>query len=256
MSEEIVLAVTRGGFGAFYSFATRQEADLHPLVQYGDTIMCGQDDILKQYNLLELPRLLGGLGDEKLRVEILSVVHPHLGLTDRERISRVASRAEYIWARMKVVAQPAPTDPSTICSLVTSDRVAMTINPKENRMPDDQKNEVAAAPKPEKVAKPPKEPKAKPFAEDQVITFGADKNGKKYDAAENNPKRPATKAHEQFAQFKDGQTVGEYVKAIGAEGAAYGELKWSADQGFIHISGYTPPPKPEKAPAAAPAAAA
>jgi hypothetical protein len=83
--------------------------------------------------------------------------------------------------------------------------------------------------------------------------------------AQTNPKRPNSKAHMVFSQYRDGMTVGEFCDAVNATvnadgssntGAGTPNLVYDARHGFISIEGYTPPdgviqpkpPKPPKAP--------
>ena len=58
-----------------------------------------------------------------------------------------------------------------------------------------------------------------------------------------NPKRPGSKSHTAFAQYRDGMTVQEYIDAmerIGMGKVATPNLVYDSAHGFIQIEGYTP----------------
>ena len=46
-----------------------------------------------------------------------------------------------------------------------------------------------------------------------------------------NPKRSGTKAHERFALYRSGMTVGEFLKL----GGSVNDLRWDTDRHFIKI---------------------
>lgn len=83
----------------------------------------------------------------------------------------------------------------------------------------------ATAPKAPKVAKekaPPKESNFKKvYPDTAVITV----------KAASNPKRAGSKAHATFALYKNGGTVGEFLKA----GGFYAAISWDVGHGFIEV---------------------
>lgn len=87
-----------------------------------------------------------------------------------------------------------------------------------------------AAPKEkaEKAEKAPAEKKIGGFAQTAKISFGTDKDDKPY-GADNNPKRAGSKAHGNFAKYKDGMTIGEALIA----GVPSSDISWDLKHGFI-----------------------
>jgi hypothetical protein len=83
----------------------------------------------------------------------------------------------------------------------------------------------AAAPKAPKVPKekaPPKESNFKKvYPDSAVITV----------KSASNPKRVGSKAHATFALYKNGGTVGEFLKA----GGFYAAISWDVGHGFIEV---------------------
>jgi len=49
-----------------------------------------------------------------------------------------------------------------------------------------------------------------------------------------NPKRAGTDSHARFAMYRDGMTVGEYVKLVGRRYAT-ADIRWDSKQGFIRV---------------------
>lgn len=229
-----VVAVTRGGFGIVYLFSSRQEADLHPLIQYGDAILTGPEDVTRQYSLVEMPRFLALLGDEELRVTVLAEVHPDLGLSGRDRLDRVAARAGAVWHRLLSVAVGVPSDPSEVLAVVRSDRAAMAEQQRKETTVAEEKTKPAKAPKAAAAPKPAKEAKPPKFAYDSTIKMLADKAGKAY-GKDNNPKRAGSSAAERFAFLKDGMTVKKFCDAVGSETAAMADLAWGVDKGQLQV---------------------
>lgn len=230
----VCLVITRGGWGDVWRFASRDAAIGHALWHSEDALLAGAEDITRQYNMLEIGRLLEMIGIESLRVEVLSSVHPDLGLPDRVRLERVAERADRIWDGLLGLARDVPEDPAQVLELVRSDRenVLRTQN-KEAHMADD-KNKTGAAAGTTAAAAAPKAPKAKKFADTSVIRLQADKDGKKF-GKDNNPKRAGTTTHDRFAKLVDGMTVAAYVKAVGNEAQAFSELDYNQKKGFLKI---------------------
>jgi len=224
----VCLAITREGWGDIWRFASRDAAYGHALVQPSDAILAGAEDITRQYNMLEIGRLLEKIGDEALRVAVLSSVHPDLGLPDRVRLERVAERADRIWDRLLGLARDVPEDPAEVLKQVRTDRRLMT---QLNQKKDDN---MADAPKTAAAAAAPKAEKKQKFADTAVIRLQADKDGKKF-GKDNNPKRAGTTTHDRFAKLVDGMTVAAYVKAVGNQAAAFSELDYNQKKSFLKV---------------------
>lgn len=79
---------------------------------------------------------------------------------------------------------------------------------------------------------------------------GVDLEAKITVLAATNPKRPSSKAHAAFANYRTGMTVKEFMDAVGTE--ATGHLQYDTAHQFISIEGYTPKktiePKPPRVP--------
>lgn len=90
--------------------------------------------------------------------------------------------------------------------------------------------EASASNKPAKVkSDAPEGPKLpRGITETQVIRLQSDKDGKQY-GAENNPKRPGSKAAVRFALYKDGMTVRQALEA----GLDPGDLAYDSNKQFI-----------------------
>ena len=68
------------------------------------------------------------------------------------------------------------------------------------------------------------------YADEMVISLGVDKEGNST-SGKNNPKREGTRCHEQFALYKDGMTVAEYL----ASGGARASINWDVEKGYIKV---------------------
>jgi len=214
----VCLAVTRQGFGDIWALESFEEADTHPLIQYGDAKMCGPQDILRQYNTLELPRLVGMTGDSVL----IQDYDQYVPRRSDAPVGRVRSAAEgyadRIWRALLRAARPVPTDPAEICRIVVMDRKTI----KEVKMTDqDTAGQVEGQVKEKKV----REPKPDTFPLTGTIHLLQDKEGNQYHGTDRNPKRPGTKAHEAFAKYQDGMSVQQFVDAVGNKTEAFAHLK-------------------------------
>lgn len=195
------VAVTRGGIGDFWLFESRDEADEHPLVQYGDTICSSPADVLDQHNAMELNALAG-----------------RLGLSGAERLLQ-----EHIWDLMVLAARPVPQDADDVCRIIVADR-RLT-----------RRRTMAAA---EKVT--PKAKTIAGYGMKSVITLGQskmkDKDGKETGelvklGPKNNPKRAGTASATRFALYKDGMTI---EKAIAA-GITASDISHDQKAGLIAV---------------------
>lgn len=205
MDTKVVIAVTRAGLGDWLLFDTFEEADEHPLVQYGDVIMTHPAAFLEQWTRLELPRLL----------ESLELGHLPM---DREGLLR---SKDVIWARMRGRSKRPPEDPAVICDTVVRDRKLTKIE-RSKRVTD-------TATKTETTPKPAANQRR--YRGDAKVTLLTDKDGKPY-GPNNNPKRPGSKTHERFKLYKNGKTVEELL----ADGAVYSDFKYDEDKGFVKFT--------------------
>lgn len=221
------VAVTRGGWGDFWLFETAQEADLHPLVQYGDAILAEPHDIARKYNVLEIGRFVSKLGLAELGVSILSKIDSEL--PNRKNIEVVEQYSEQIWERMVKAARKPPVRPVDVFNLVQQDRQLMI---QEGHMAAKDKTQTTDGEK-TKAERTPRPPK---YAAKQRITLLDDKDGKKYSGKDNNPKRAGSKAHTNFSFLKDGMTVEAYVKAVGDQAVAFTELDYCAKKGYLSVA--------------------
>lgn len=226
-----VVAVTRNGLGDMYMFSSLAEADLHPIVQYGDVLCDGPESVLRKYTRAEIPDLLRRLGDETFRNEVLMKAAGALGWEDAAE--RYSTR---VWEKMQEMASAPPTDTSEIVSVIVRDRkLSLTesrVRIEEKKMnTEDQTTQAAEA----KEKKAPKE-KAVPtniggFSLASKITMLVDKDGKPY-GKDNNPKKPGSKSAVRFEAYGSGGiTVEEAYKA----GVSSADFAYDVNKGFIKI---------------------
>lgn len=184
-------------------FDSFEQADQHPLVQYGDVIMKSYEDIPRQWTSLELPDLISSL---------------EMGEIDLEE-NWLKRHGRAVWARMLARSERPPTDPALICELITRDR---KLSIKERKMADT------------KTSKKPKgdapTPRKKLYAGDLKITLLADKEDKPY-GKKNNPKRAGTASADRFEFYKNGMTIDQYVAA----GGKYADIKNDVEHNFISV---------------------
>lgn len=208
---DAVVAITRNGLGDLWSFETVQDVWDHALIQYGDVVLERKEDILRMYMPHEvLPFAQRICEDEEALVRVEQMLRT--GLTD--------SALSILWAGVRRLARPAPTDPAFICNQVRIDRRTPTDRSSRGKTMDTTTTE---APK----AKEPKAPKYSPTAK---ITMGKDKDGKSY-GADNNPKRAGSASATRFAAYKSGMTV----EAALAAGITTADLDHDSKKGFISV---------------------
>lgn len=205
MENQAVIAVTRNGLGDWYLFDSFEEADEHPVVQYGDVIMTGPDQFMTQFTELEIPLLLEEIGLGHLP-------------SDREGVARNRHK---IWAVIRGRGRRPPHSPAKICEIIRRDR---QLSKKEK--PRMTKTET----KTEEKTKPVPPKRQKKFAGDMAITLLTNEEGVPY-GPENNPKRPGTKTHAAFARYRNGMTVDQAI----ADGIDYATIVYDHDKGFISI---------------------
>lgn len=201
----VCVAVTRGGAGSLWRFASLTEADDHPIVQYGDAVVCSPEDVLRTFRDTEMAALAERAGQPRLRDALRAWAPGAASRRDRE------AYAEQLWSAMQKSASPPPRDPSEIVRLVREDRVAARSAPQVYRLhPTERRDKMTDATTTEttKKAPPTRQPK---FAGSTVISLGTDKEGAKFGPS-NNPKKAGSKSAERFALYEDGMTVDQAVE--------------------------------------------
>ena len=227
-----VVAVTRQGWGDCWLFTSTQEADEHPLVQYGDAIVAGPDRLLAQYSVLELPRLMRMLKVGSLADELATELTDDLPPRKREQIA--GRYCERVWSRLVAVAKVPPSAPARVVELIRADRIAS----KERAMAE----KAAAAEKAAKTAKATKDAAAPTagrgrvarYADGDKIYLENDPEGKPY-GAKNNPKRAGSNAAADFEKYKNGMTFKALVEALGSVSRASGDLRYNQEHGYVRV---------------------
>lgn len=209
MDRKVVVAITCGGIGDWFLFDTFEEADEHPLIQYGDVIMTHDKHFLSQFNCLEYPWLLKQIDMEE--------IPPKLQFLERNSAK--------IWARIVSKAQKPPTDPAVICEMVRNDRKSTKLE-RQKMTATTQKDSKPAEEKKKKT--PPK--RERKYAGEMKITLLENADGVPYSKT-NNPKRPGSKTHAMFEKYENGITVDQAI----ARGIDYATIVYDADKQFIAI---------------------
>lgn len=223
------VAVTRGGWGEVWGFESPDQAESHPLVQYGDAVVSSPEDTVECWNYLFLPRMctevLGDTAmDAQLRESIDSAPDHHT------RDARVAVGGQEVWAVLQRSARTPPNDPAELVRKIADDR--RLHNEWRDRETKRRTSMTQAAATTTTTAAAPKEKKIAGFATTAKISFGKDKDGKSYDTNDNNPKRAGTKSGDRFAKYKDGMTLEQAVAA----GVTAADVKWDLGKGFIKVA--------------------
>ena len=257
-----VIAVTRAGRGAVFSFSSVLSADTHPVVQFGDAIITSMSEIRQCLTMDECAMVAEKVGDKYLADEIRECP------SSSSEASSVRYAMEKLWDVLQKRAPKPPTDHAKILQIIIADRIStrqngVHVRPRgdfqmskahkhevEAQVEEAPVAEVAAEDTPvaevaaedtaltETLADAPKNqaPKANPiprtprFADTGVITLLADKDGKKY-GPENNPKKQSSASADRFAKYVDGQTVAEAKAA----GVVNGDFANDTDRGYISI---------------------
>lgn len=208
MDTEVVIAVTRAGLGDWLIFDSFEEADEHPLVQYGDVIMTHRAAFMTQWTRLELPGLLEhlGMGEFSSSPDLLH------------------HNVDKVWARMISISARPTEDPSELCELIRRDRRLTKV---------ERKKIMSTASTKTKEDKPKAEKKViqRRYSGEAKVTLLADKDGNPY-GPDNNPKRAGTKTYERFKLYANGLTVEELL----AKGAEFGDFKYDEDKGFVKFT--------------------
>jgi hypothetical protein len=234
----VAVAITRAGEGTAYLFESWFDARVHPLTQYGDSILEDKYDLFGDFFVSEFPRFLRNIGRPDIEVRFKDRL---AALKSQGKVDRIIGReirdelGDECFQALVSVAVPPPTDPTIICQLVRSDREA---DARERR--DKMAAKEAAKAADPKEAKAPKEPKPakvvgpKTIGGHQmsaVITFGQDAKGVDY-GPKNNPKREGSKSFDRFACYKAGMTI---EKALAA-GVLAADITYDAGHQFIVIT--------------------
>ena len=223
--------VTRQGWGDLWRMPSADEAELHPLVQFGDAVVTGPEGILRQYNLLELPRMVRLLGVPGLSQEVEDELARLQDLPDRKRLLPDHLMVR-IWTRMVGMARVPPSKAEKIVDLIRMDRQVT----KEKIMADKAAAKTAAAPKAPKVV-PPK--RASKYGEaDTISLLKGGEDNKPYHGTDNNPKRKGSKAADWFRGYKDGMTVADYKKhldKVGAGNQLTSTLNYDIAHGYVVV---------------------
>lgn len=216
------VAITRGGYGDAWLLESFDEADNHPLVQYGDVMISEPRDVLKQYSILDLHRLIEIIDDPDLSETVLASISR---VTTGSFMSyQVAVHAEKIFRALVRVAVPVLTDPSDICEKVRADRIMY----KEERHTMAKAKTTKKTPDAKPVKKAPRPPA---FPPDATITMLKDKDGNVY-GGKNNPKRDGSKSHARFAFYKNGMSVKKFIDA----GGNIADLRNDVSKNYISVS--------------------
>lgn len=221
----VCLAVTRGGWGDVWLFDSADDAHAHALIQPGDAVIESPADVLRQYNLLELPRLLRKIGDDALTERVTSGVPTQQEQTLHLRTEAASRYRLDLFEGLERLGSPPPSDPAEIVEMVRVDRQLMK---KESSMPENKPAAGAAATKPAAPAKTPRPPK---YADGAKIALQADKDGKKY-GKDNNPKREGSASATRFALYKDGMTVKSFVDA----GGTLADIDNDVKKGYVKVA--------------------
>lgn len=211
-----------------YMFSSLEEADTHPIIQYGDVICDGPGSMLRKYTRLEIPELLRRLGDEEFRSEVLMKAASPMGWD--ETMSRYSRR---MWEKMLEAASAPPTDPAEIVSRIVKDRKLSLTESRVNKEKTMTEANTTAA-----EAKEPKAKKEKAvpttiggYSLASKITMLVDKEGKPY-GKDNNPKKAGSKSAVRFEGYGNGGiTVEEAYKA----GVSAADFSYDVNKGFIKI---------------------
>lgn len=247
-----VIAVTRAGRGAVFSFSSVLSADTHPVVQFGDAIITSMSEIRQCLTMDECAMVAEKVGDKYLADEIRECP------SSSSEASSVRYAMEKLWDVLQKRAPKPPTDHAKILQIIIADRIStrqngVHVRPRGDfQMSKAHKHEAEAQVEEAPVAEVAAEdtaltetladalkteaPKTSPiprtprFADTGVITLLADKDGKKY-GPENNPKKQGSASADRFAKYVDGQTVAEAKAA----GVVNGDFANDTDRGYISI---------------------
>lgn len=204
------VGITRNGFGDVYVFASKEEADMHPVIQYGDAILGGPDDLTDQYNILQFPRMLTLTRDQRLVDRIGEYLASLEGKTNTAKYRQMEQFLPEIFEAMVRNGDAPPEDPAEIIAVIRRDRTLHNRKTGVDYMAEKAAAENKAA-KPAAEKKADAAPKKVKYPGEHVITLLADKDGKAY-GKDHNPKRAGSNSAARFASYTNGMTVEAYNK--------------------------------------------
>jgi hypothetical protein len=214
-----VVVVTNHGWGEIWKFESLLEAQVHPQVRDGDAVMSGTEDLVRDYNDLEWPKLM-----MKLRLEGAVAIGTALrSLPPMRQAEIIRDNARRVWHALLDQATIPPLDPNKETNMAKAEAAAKAA---EKPTPAAKKETVAKEPK---APKGPQAPKGYTLAD--TIHFAKNAEGKEYHPTENNPKRPSSVSHARFAQYKNGMTIGDALAA----GVLSADISWDVSHKFIII---------------------
>jgi hypothetical protein len=227
------VVITRQGYGDFWRFKTYNAADESPLFQFGDAICHSGESVARQFNRLEMPGLLTRLGyaDRARKMEA-----EFSDLSAVERDHKLIEYGNIAWHLLEKAAVEPPSDPETICAIVTKDRRKtkhkdfVMAKAKKAQVEGDQVDG-AEGDAPAKEKKPRATSARTKVADDMRISLLTDAEGNQY-GPEKNPKRPGTESHVRFAKYVDGMTVKEALEA----GLKRDDITWDVNKKYISLS--------------------
>lgn len=230
----MICAVLGEGWTDILQFSSERAAFLHPVVQYGDALIKGPEDVSVLYNALERPRLMERLG---------------LSSSSSDRAA---------WDALRLAAAPPPSDYDDLCAMVARNRQrlrkvrmsveeagaavetevkaarkrgprkAAAVQPAAVQPADGERvdGEVTAiGEKPRRVVRAPRAP----MPDSTVLHYSNDTEGVPW-SREHMPCRPGTARSERFEKFVEGMTVGE----LHAQGIPHALIHTYVDRGWIH----------------------
>lgn len=235
------VVITRDGRGDLWRFGSFAEADLHPLVQYGDRIVDGPKKITTRLTLAEIPRILRRIQ----RADLADTIQACMGApTHPQRIRRVEEFAQHVWIALLEKSRQAPTDPAELVQLIVRDRklsieeskkmdtatpTTETTAAEATEAPKAKKSKAAKAEAAEGAAEAAA-PKAERYNREHKIRLLSNAEGVQY-GPENNPKRVGSASHDRFALYSDGMTIGAAIE----KGVKTDDIAWDVKKGFIEV---------------------
>lgn len=227
---DFCVAITRGGNGRPWRFETPLAAHLHPLIQYGDAVLCGPDSVLSEYSIFELPRLLSVIQHSELSERVLTRTETLVASDTATRLVVDILKRENvhtdIWSALTRVVEVPPDKASEILELVRCDR-EWDLQHRRSGMAKDK------APAKEKVVKEKKDKLVGGHPLTAKLTFGSrkveDKDVSWGTDEKNNPKRGG--AATRFALYKKGMTIQAALDA----GMSTGNVTHDLEKGYVVV---------------------
>ncbi len=225
----VCVAVTRGGAGDMWRFASLQAAGDHPLIQLGDALCASGEHVLETFTVIEMSQLAQRLGNPRL-AEATRAWQSQAPIADRTHY------AEQLWDSMRRLTAPPPEDPEEIVRLIRKDRALIRSSGSTVRLHPDERQASSrsktrnADMTDEKTKTSPI--RAKKFSDESVISFGKDAEGNAY-GADNNPKKVGSKAAASFANYVAGETVKDL---LARGGTTRNDVNYDVEKGYITLA--------------------